>query len=119
MLGEGGDGGVLPVSGTELGGRLACDIQGCLLRKDGLIVAFARNENAAREDCGMADLIVSLIPLRRKCPDAVTIDRFDLWRDGAVWLAETEIRVESVGRSRGVRPWAPAKPDAPYRMPGS
>jgi len=112
MLGRDQPPHILPVTGSRLNGRLSCDIQGCLFRKGGLTAAFVRNENAALEDCGHADLIVGLIPIRRKCRTALTIDRFDLWRHGAhaIWMEAGAIRVETVGKSRGRRPWVPKIP---------
>ena len=64
------------------------------------------------EDCAIAGVVVSLVPIRGRCPSAHTvIDRFDLWREGAhaVWLDEGAVRVSTVAERRGVRPWAPHK----------
>ncbi len=50
-----------------------------------------------------------MVPVRRRCPSAqVTIDRFDLWRNGAhaLYLDAGRVRVESVGDDRGARLWA-------------
>ena len=56
----------------------------------------------------MADLVISVEPIRRSCGAAATIDRFDLWRGGthAVWIgAEGALHIESVAASLGDRPW--------------
>jgi len=67
-----------------------------------------RRPDASLEDCAMADVIVSVVPVRRRCPSAHTvIDRFDLWREGghALWLEKGGARVETVNGDRGRRPW--------------
>lgn len=92
------------------GGRLRCDPLACLYRREGYTAAILTDPRAA-EDCRIADVVVSLEPLRRQpCrgPDAV-IDRFDLWRNGAhaVWLTPQGPRVETVARQQGARPWSP------------
>ncbi|MFO1059606.1 MAG: ComEC/Rec2 family competence protein [Dongiaceae bacterium] len=91
------------------GDALSCDPQGCLYRKAGHVVALVRDPTALREDCRVADLVVSPAdPVRRRCPSAArVIDRFDLWRYGghAVWLEPGRLIVLSVRESRGERPW--------------
>lgn len=97
-----------PKSGSSPDGRLTCDSLGCLYRARGQTAALAREEAALWDDCAAADIVVSLVPVRRGCrgPEAV-IDRFDLWRNGsyAVWLDPDSIRVESVRQWQGRRPW--------------
>jgi competence protein ComEC len=64
--------------------------------------------DALREDCAAADLVVSLVPIRRGCRDVITIDRFDLWRGGTYALrvdAEGRFHIESVAATLGDRPW--------------
>ncbi len=99
---------IWPKNGTRPDQRLSCDLQGCLYRVGGRIVALAYGEGALAEDCWIADVVVSIVPVRRACPAALdVIDRFDLWRHGghALWLDETGVRIESVNGSRGNRPW--------------
>jgi competence protein ComEC len=63
----------------------------------------------------VADVIVSLVPVRRRCPSAnVVVDRFDLWRNGAhaLWLGPGMVEVVSVGETRGTRPWVVRPSDA-------
>lgn len=96
------------------GGTLACDALGCIYRRGGRVVALASDPGALDEDCRVADLLVSVVPVRRACPSAArVIDRFDLWRDGghAVWIGRDRIRVQTVGETRGERPWV-ARPAA-------
>jgi len=97
-----------PKSGASRDGRLTCDALGCLYRARGKTAALVRNEAALLDDCATADVVVSLVPVRRGCrsPEAV-IDRFDLWRNGsyAVWLDPARVRIESVREWQGRRPW--------------
>ncbi|MBL6928840.1 MAG: ComEC family competence protein [Rhodospirillales bacterium] len=97
-----------PREGESVGGRLACDSLGCIYRAKGKVVALVRGEGALAEDCRNADALVSAVPVGKNCPSAkVVIDRFDLWREGAhaLWLDDGIFRVQSVGGSRGHRPW--------------
>lgn len=97
-----------PEQGYSSDGRMTCDSLGCIYRADGHTVAIAQKPEALAEDCTHADLVISVVPIRIRCTSpTVTIDRFDLWRDGAhaIWLSEERIRVESVNGRRGDRPW--------------
>lgn len=104
------------VEGEGEEGRLRCDSLGCILHAGGRTIALVKEPAALLEDCRLADAVVSLVPVRRKCPAAqVVVDRFDLWREGAhaLWVdGGGRIRVESVNGNRGRRPWvirAPAR----------
>ncbi|MCG8691591.1 MAG: ComEC family competence protein [Minwuiales bacterium] len=103
-----------PADGVSDDGLLRCDGIGCIYRAKGWMVALPTDDRALAEDCARADVVVSTVPVRGRCPAArVVIDRFDLWRNGAhaVWLDKAGIRVDSVNRSRGLRPWV-SRPDA-------
>lgn len=98
-----------PRDGTGSDGRLACDGLGCIYRAAGHTVALVRRQGALLEDCATATVVISRVPVRRRAcrgPLAV-IDRFSLWREGphAVWLDAGSVRIESVSRSIGDRPW--------------
>ncbi len=102
-----------PKAGFSADGRLSCDAQGCIYRAKGHTVALVSHPAALEDDCRVADLVVSAVPVRRRCPSATrVIDRFDLWREGAhaVWLDGGAIRVESANAGRGRRPWV-VRPD--------
>ncbi len=92
------------------GRTIACDAMGCLYRTRGNIVALVRRPDAFLEDCWVADLVIAVVPLRRRrCPKAkLVIDRFDLWRNGAyaMWIDRDFIRAESVLGIQGIRPWS-------------
>jgi competence protein ComEC len=107
-----GEAGRWPAPGeATANSELACDSLGCIFRKNGRMVALVRDGRALAEDCRMADVVVSLVPLRAPCPSAVTvIDRFDLWRKGghALWLDRDGARVATVRERQGQRPWSRA-----------
>ena len=87
---------------------MRCDGLGCIQRVGGQTVALVKDPRALAEDCALADVVVSIVPVRSQCPAAHTvIDRFDLWRSGthAIWLDDHGARVESVAKTRGNRPW--------------
>ncbi len=99
---------VWPRHGLSRDGRLSCDGLGCIYRARGLTVALVGHPAALADDCRVADVVVSTVPVRRPCPSAKRfIDRFDLWREGghALWLDGGRVRVESVNSERGERPW--------------
>ena len=67
---------------------------------------------AIAEDCRTASVVISAVPVRRRCPAAHTIiDRFDLWRNGAyaLYFEPSGPRVVSVTDARGIRPWTPRR----------
>ncbi len=100
-----------PAFGEGVAGGLSCDPLGCLFREGGRIFAVLRDPRAADDDCRLAEVVVSLEPLRRQpCRGpAVVIDRFDLWRHGAqaVWLGPDGPVVRTVAGQQGARPWSP------------
>jgi competence protein ComEC len=89
--------------------NFACDPMGCIYKHAGRQIAVAFASDALPEDCRRADLIVSAVPIRGKCPQpSATIDFFDLWREGAhaVWIdGKTGFRIEKVAATLGDRPW--------------
>ncbi|MEO3430072.1 ComEC/Rec2 family competence protein [Pelagibius sp. CAU 1746] len=95
--------------GTAAG--LNCDPLGCLYREKGSTLAVLRDPRGAADDCRLAEVLVSLEPLRRQpCRGPlVVIDRFDLWRQGAqaVWLGPGGPVVRTVAGQQGARPWSP------------
>lgn len=113
-----------PGPGVGDDGVLNCDGAGCVLSARNATVALAMRAEAAADDCRLADVIVSLVPLRGPCPSPTTVvDRFDLWRGGAhaIWIEDDGARVESVNGVRGDRPWvlAPGAPRSKISPPRS
>lgn len=64
------------------------------------------------DSCGGARLVVAAEPVRRACPQAVVVDRFTAWRDGAVaaWIEPEGVRVLTDRQWRGERPWVAPPP---------
>ena len=104
-----------PKTGASPDKRLSCDLQGCLYKASGRVVALAFTEGALAEDCWRADVVIAVVPVRRACPaQGGVIDRFGLWRGGgvAIWLGQGagpgrpgKITIETVNGRRGKRPW--------------
>lgn len=103
------DAGIWPREGPSADGSLRCDSDGCIWRRQGYLVALARSEAAAEDDCRNVDVVIATVPVRGRCPSArAVIDRFDLVRSGAhaLWLGpDGRIRIESVRAWQGDRPW--------------
>lgn len=100
----------MPRPGSGRHDGMACDGLGCIGEAGPLKIAMIRDSQALAEDCARADIVVSLVPVRGRCPSArLVVDRFDLWRNGAhaLYLEGDVFRLESVGSDRGIRPWAP------------
>ena len=88
---------------------IRCDRLGCALVKHGHKVGFVRDARALEDDCRVADLVLSAVPVTFNCPSAkLVIDRFDLWRRGAIAVRwrNGEINVVSANDDRGDRPWS-------------
>ncbi len=102
-----GQAGARPWSGDGPG--LRCDAIACIYRSAGRVVALVRDGRALAEDCRVADVVVSAVPMRRYCASArVAIDRVDLACAGthALYLEESGVRIETVAARRGDRPWS-------------
>jgi competence protein ComEC len=97
-----------PPSGTS------CDATGCWLAGAKILLA----ETPPLDGCAAAILVVSPVPLRGACGDGPhVIDRFTVWRDGAVaaWLHNDGVTLLTDRAVQGTRPWVPAWPDATLR----
>ncbi|MGD9535792.1 MAG: ComEC/Rec2 family competence protein [Alphaproteobacteria bacterium] len=95
-----------------------CDSEACVFTIQGRAVSVVLGRGALLDECGRADVLVALMPLRLRCPAPVLrIDRFDLWRHGthALWIEPGGVVVETVGQVRGERPWAPPRKSARQR----
>ena len=61
------------------GGLVACDGLGCIYRALGRTIALVNRPHALAEDCRRADMIVSAVPVRGRCPATHSvIARFEL-----------------------------------------
>jgi len=91
---------------------LSCDADGCMVARGGKRVLLAFTPNALAEDCGAADMIVSVTASREICRQGRIIDIIDLRRDGATALRLTEngVRAFDVKDSTGDRVWMRGAP---------
>ena len=97
-------------------GQLSCDALGCLFEVKKKKVALVVQAEALEEDCAMADILISQIPIRGACGGSnvgapVVIDRFDLWRGGAhaFRLEGKKISILTAAQVMGQRPWTPLR----------
>ena len=90
---------------------LTCDSVGCIFRPESaaMTAAIINSEIAIAEDCGRADVVISLVPLGWQCQQATyTVDRFDLWREGAhaLWLTDEGLYIKTAAQIQGRRLWS-------------
>jgi competence protein ComEC len=82
-----------------------CTEQFCTSTESGLRIVFALKAKSMFAACPTADILVSQEPLRRRCKGKrLTIDRFDVWRNGA-YAVYADGRSVSVKPTQGNRPW--------------
>jgi len=91
-------------------GDVQCDTIGCIVRTRGEVIALVKNAAALPDDCAVATIIVSRVPVRDKhcIGPKIIIDRFDQWRAGAhaLWLTPEGIQMKTVAGTSGRRPWS-------------
>ncbi|MEO8560221.1 MAG: ComEC/Rec2 family competence protein, partial [Rhodospirillales bacterium] len=102
-----------PRSGTSADGSLVCDPSGCILRRDGHLIALVESNEALLEDCRNAGLVLSQVAARRQCATSratrsvIVIDVIDLRLNGAyaIWIGQNGFDIRNVRQDRGTRPW--------------
>ena len=117
-----GDGDMLPMpkTGAAVDGAVVCDAAGCLLRpRPGAVAALLVRGKVSPASCRAAAVEVAAEPARGLCPKPwpALVDRFTVWRFGAVavWLRPEGVVIVSDRSLRGVRPWVVALPAAGER----
>ena len=71
-------------------------------------IAYAEDESALASGCPAVDVLIARFPLRRNCTNLpLTIDRFDVWRNGsyALYVTGEGIVMRTAKEGRGKRPW--------------
>lgn len=90
------------------GGAWTCDKGICSASVENYRIAYADDEAAIRSACPQVDILIARFPLRDHC-DAVpvTIDRFDVWRNGsyALYISDGKIEQRTSRAGQGNRPW--------------
>jgi len=89
-----------------------CDGLGCVVRRNGLVIALARRPDGLDEDCRQAQVLISAVAAR--CAAArVTIDaRAAAAGQGWRVRLSSPPHAESVRDARGMRPWVAAPSSA-------
>lgn len=97
--------GVRPKSFKVEGSPLLCDANGCRMERKGQKIALSFNNQAWREDCAWADVVIAQVPVRDKSCHAY--DFFDFYRSGAYgfYIRADGIAKRSAEAERGKRPW--------------
>ncbi len=101
-----------PLPTAREGAPLACGEGRCRLAPAGAAAALLIRDGATGSHCGGAAVILSPEPLRPRCHDIPSVDRFSVWREGphAIWLRPEGAVVLSDRAHRGDRPWVPPPP---------
>lgn len=91
---------------------IRCDNMGCVVTAgNNRKISVLWDEGALLEDCWAMDVIISAVPIRRRCDRPhLVIDRFDLWQNGAyaLYVDGDDIRIKHSRDVRGDRPWTRA-----------
>ncbi len=109
-----GEDALMPFDPAAPPSGITCDATGCWLAGGKILLA----ETPPPDGCAGALLVLSPVPLRGACGDGPwVIDRFTVWRDGAVaaWLNPCGVTLLTDRQVQGNRPWVPAWPDATLR----
>lgn len=89
-----------------------CDAGRCGF--DGGRVVYLADRDAARGGCGDALVVISSRPLRGACrkPGRIVIDRFSVWREGAIalWFDGPRVVIRTDRLVQGARPWVVSWP---------
>ncbi len=88
-----------------------CEAAICTTVLEGLTVTYLRRESENTHTCPETDILLAQFPLHNKCRGIqLTLDRFDVWRNGAYEISVNELvaKAQSVKEARGNRPWAHA-----------
>jgi competence protein ComEC len=90
----------------EAEAHLRCDGLGCVAPTPDGLIALSRRPEALGDDCARAVIVIAAFAIP-DCPGPRRmIDRADAARDGGYAITLTPLRIESVARARGRRPWS-------------
>jgi competence protein ComEC len=86
-------------------GGWTCSTTACVALIEDRRIVYLLRQPIVSLACPVADILVSQEPLRRRCKGKLaTVDRFDVWRNGAVAIY-ADGRVDTVRGQQGQRPW--------------
>jgi competence protein ComEC len=86
-----------------------CAKAGCSSVVKGYRVIYLDDVAALTGGCPPADVLIARFPLRDKCDGRLlTVDRFDVWRNGAyaIYLDQPGITQRTSRSEQGRRPWS-------------
>jgi len=107
-----------PLLPLRTGEPAFCGPESCRILRGGTRILILRGRT--HPDCAGLDLLISAEPIRGECPPTIPyVDRFSVWRDGAlaIWLTDTGPRILSDRTYRGDRPWVPGPPTPRHSLP--
>ncbi len=112
------EGDVAEFSAIKVRTGWTCSAVSCLAQVHGKSVIYLLDEAEKNLQCPATDILIAAFPLRRKCRGtSITIDRFDVWREGAISLtysngafAKSNSVMTSTHRPWGYQPRARIKP---------
>jgi competence protein ComEC len=107
------DGDARPPGAARSPDRFTCDAQGCVATVKGLRLSIAQEVAALEQDCRLADIVVTPLPLRAGCPQprlVITRERLSKGGAHAIYImsrpdGEAGLRVIAAADRRGHRPW--------------
>jgi competence protein ComEC len=106
---------ILPNNGEAADGAIVCTKASCRLHPSsaGTQALLLRSNASDEAACNGAAVIVSSEPARGRCPSGALVDRFTVWREGAVaiWLDALVPIIVTDRTERGARPWVPPIPE--------
>jgi competence protein ComEC len=86
----------------------SCNAGTCNAKEQGMTISYLLRAVEHNMACPVADILLAEFPLRRRCKGKhVTIDRFDVWRNGAhaVYIEDSSLKVATAREKQGARPW--------------
>lgn len=82
-----------------------CSTGLCTAEAAGFTFAFLPKQISPVQRCPSVDILISQNPLRRRCKGKrITIDRFDVWRNGA-YAIYVDGSTQNTKTNQGQRPW--------------
>ena len=87
-----------------------CDGMGCVVRRDGLVIALSLRPEALYEDCSKANIVISAAPATGCIGPGLALGSREAAAAGGYWVRFAPLQALGVNRWRGIRPWV-ARPD--------
>ena len=85
-----------------------CSVGICTASLGNTLITFQKEEGNALRPCPKTEILIASYPLRFRCKGRLlTIDRFDVWKNGAhaIWVSNDKAVMRTVRQSQGERPW--------------